>query len=218
VSLGKNELDAQHLTIVTTNYDLLAEMSFIALKCKLSLPAPWEEVKKVHPDDRMYDPDGRGPLLCKLHGSLNWSDQSESSLRVDCGLVRVASGPPIRVWPQCCVNPDAVDTYTPLIIPPMFLKGRVPPVLQPMWTAAANALKQADRLIFVGYSFPESDTNMRFFIGGCLSDNLNVQIRIVDPDADDLRTRLHDKFGDAFFQRLRTVKGCWEKASWSVDV
>ncbi|HLN64800.1 MAG TPA: SIR2 family protein [Symbiobacteriaceae bacterium] len=83
-----------------------------------------------------------GPLLAKLHGSLNWA------VCPACGLVAVGA--------RACQRCDNRRLHG-LIISPTLIKSYEGAHLQQIWDRALACVQQADRLLFVGYSLPEAD-------------------------------------------------------------
>jgi hypothetical protein len=116
--------------------------------------------------------------------------------------------------PDVCSS-DYTDHRTPLIIPPSFLKPDLPSVLlKAAWSSGAKALSGAKFVVFVGYSFPTSDTEMMYFLGSALSKNADLNgIYIVDPNASDIEERLCAEgsgCGHYFKTLLHSVPVRWE--------
>jgi hypothetical protein len=116
------------------------------------------------------------------------------------------------VMPLPCAN-DYQDVSAPIIIPPSFLKPELARPLRSIWSGAAKALREADRLIFVGYSFPESDTEMTYFLAAALATNVGIEeICVVDPNALQIVQRLtgeRSRFGSHFKALLTSQVGSW---------
>ena len=107
---------------------------------------------------------------------------------------------------------------TPLIVPPTLFKMQTMSTFREIWNAAGKALEEAEKLVFIGFSFPESDTYIKYFLAANLYENVDLRpIEIVDPNADKICERLKDSnFGIHFKDRLRYVKGTWEEADYCV--
>jgi hypothetical protein len=95
-----------------------------------------------------------GPLLAKLHGSLNWA------LCPACGHIEVADAKVAHVLPHVeglsCSRCDNRRLHG-LIISPTWLKSYEGAHLQHVWDLALECMQQAERLVFVGYSMPPAD-------------------------------------------------------------
>lgn len=98
--------------------------------------------------------DLRGPLLLKLHGSLNWARCPA------CGRIAIAGEKVAHLLPHVkglacsrCGN----DRLSGLIISTTFLKSYGGSYLGHLWDLALEAIQQAERISFVGYSMPAAD-------------------------------------------------------------
>lgn len=201
------------LTLITTNYDVLCEYGFWLNQHPVSLAL----------DD--YSPMGgrEGHLyrknstirLCKLHGSVNW--QCEERLQPivvddrlhECG---VFEDDETRVFQVPQVNCDDLD-YVPLIAPPTYFKLDPHPQMNSTWEYARRAIVNAEHIAFVGYSFPDSDVHMRYFLASAIYDNENCPtVSLVGPDASGISGRLvqQGSFGRHFLDGLRPVTKNWE--------
>jgi len=141
------------LGYLTFNYDCYLEHSLA------------EESFKYIPDNldtsSLEDLIEGGIPIIKLHGSLSWLHR--------CGCQRIEfKAPPFNTNVQ--VEPiytNNLDWSEPAIIPPTFYKQEInddsrrgipltETILQ-QWRAALSILKNVEKIIFVGYSFPASD-------------------------------------------------------------
>jgi len=52
----------------------------------------------------------------------------------------------------------------PVIVPPTFFKDMSKVFLSLIWNKAENALRQVDRIIFCGYSFPDADLHIKYLL------------------------------------------------------
>jgi hypothetical protein len=120
--------------------------------------------------------------------------------------------------PRICSNFS--PPQAPLIIPPSFLKPDLAPTIKEVWKGAAAALAAAHDVIFVGYSFPESDREMMYFLATAFTNNALLRsIHIVDPNADQIASRLtssQSKAGSHFKALLHTHSESWldTQLSW----
>jgi NAD-dependent SIR2 family protein deacetylase len=103
-----------------------------------------------------------GPLLAKLHGSLNWARCPA------CGRVTVLGpgahrGAPLASPPVGCPQ-CGCPRLRRLIISPTWLKSYDGSQLQPVWDRALEAVQRAERIVFVGYSMPPADVAVHHLI------------------------------------------------------
>ena len=161
--------------IMSFNYDLLVEAS---------LEKYVQHVDKRHlyglPIISRRDTTGRfatrsddnRPTLYKLHGSINWLyggikyPNSSIVLREDDDFG------------------NSYDDLEPVIIPPTSSKSSFysNEALRAQWRNAGRDLQNADRLIVIGYSMPESDLQVKAMLTTSLK--ANAEIVVVDPDTD----------------------------------
>ena len=168
------------VTIVTTNYDLIADKAaqyitdeYLGYSHNASPPKDlrrsqygcpirgvWTQLANGNYIlDQEYEPWAltRGIPVYKLHGSTNWAycdickKLDLSATRYDVQAVFSSNEPLAKC--QNCESP-----YTWLIIPPIPNKNSMShPVLAQVWRAAEEVLEAAQLVIFVGYSFPLAD-------------------------------------------------------------
>jgi len=167
------------LDIVTTNYDMLPEILLSATGDGPAAPAG-PEMRIADASDGTNGSIYAGPgeqILHKLHGSVNWFRRRGKAPEVyydDRVGKQIDVGVPAQPCPVswCAEHGEKLpEKFRPLIAPPSFLKTYKPGVIQTAWNGAEEAIRKANRLIFIGYSFPPSDTIMRFFLGNALAGN-----------------------------------------------
>lgn len=209
------------LTVITTNYDIVAEYTFWRIGLNFYLPIRWKNINGQRKTvGNMYSLDkGKNPLLCKLHGSLNWFSSGPESLTVEGRIIdeEVDTGTNTkRVQLPLIAEKEYILNKVPLIVPPTVFKLHVVPCLQRIWEAAGLALREADKLVFVGFSFPNSDIYIRYFLAASITENVRLdKILIVDPDADAICKKLKEsgsKFGERFKELLKPWTVKWSLA------
>lgn len=205
------------LTIVTTNYDLMAEFALVGQVLAPRLPFAWNPLAENARVGDLYSDRDDHPLICKLHGSLNWyapADDNET-VEVADAIVRL-QGEPVSVdnkfnWPT--VGQTRYESpRAPLLVPPTFFKERRNR-LDPVWESAGNALRRAQQIVFIGYSFPASDYHMAYFLGAAIAENGRLeQIEIVDPNAKAIINAFEaEPYGNKFRQLVRNNdERCWQ--------
>ncbi len=100
--------------------------------------------------------------LYKLHGSLNWLYcHSCISLK----LTEQQKGGSMTVEKDIpCANRDCHANYQLLIIPPTFFKVMSNYYLSQIWYKAELTLREAERIFFCGYSFPDADIHIKYLL------------------------------------------------------
>lgn len=166
------------VTVLTTNYDILAERGIRHVPRK-RIPRPG-----FHYGDGPEHLEGGGypsythiqkiaisghvPLL-KLHGSVSWSYRNGRLIHYhDC---------------RPAIRGDAA------LVAPVTEK-RLPEFLRPTWDRAHEALTQAQKWIFVGYSLPEYDHLVVDLLRSCSGHHPEIHIFDPDPSVADRYTYL----------------------------
>lgn len=171
--------------IVTTNWDILLERS-ISKSIGLAsddytsinydnLIQPYHEA--IHPQQSY----GYIPPILKLHGSLNWGFCKK------CGQLYYFNR---KIYTQL-ISYDNVKckkhrrtSLNPFIVPPTLSKlenaemnkEKSPYVpLRSVWAKASEYLRLCEKVYFIGYSFPETDVQMKIFISNALRKNENLK-------------------------------------------
>jgi hypothetical protein len=101
--------------------------------------------------------------LLKLHGSLNFP------------VPNTRRGTPDKPWNMAAALPE------PFILPPVFNK-LAGDAASSMWTAALSRLRTAKNVVVVGYSLPQTDIYMQYFLKAALGPNLDLnKLTVFDP-------------------------------------
>lgn len=239
LGVSKERESGNKLSIITTNYDITLEYMLWRLGFHCYVPFEWEpfmfEFGYKSQSESMYDRAEyeTSILTCKLHGSINWFSNSENrnSLKVLNNLYRGEidedldyeddlSSPDFNfktVWYPEISNESYKFEQVPFIVPLTIFKLQPDRRIQAIWDAAGKALKKADKLIFVGYSFPESDLYMRYFLAANLYENVDLRvIHIISPSASKTLDKLKKIMGINFSNRLRALDEKWENCGYSV--
>lgn len=139
--------------IITFNYDLFLEKTIQqedSLKeiFEYAIPSKHEDKSKIQ--------------IYKLHGSLNW-EQSQKGVEVEYKDLTNLNIPERKYYPD--------GKYTqPTIIGPTLFKQEIAvdfqkePValfFKSLWRMCWEKLKEMDNLIFIGFSFPQTDFHVR---------------------------------------------------------
>lgn len=212
-------------TIVTFNYDLVLERSLLQtligpalcdaevelpfhhLRVRYHFPSVKEELWEVKRTGFEFhsEPEGyrrrAGYLL--LSSS---ADASDSML--DLELLKLHGS---LNFPRGNCDPVSFNITAPLedpyILPPIFnkLSSDTP---ADMWKVAMTRLSQAKNVIFVGYSLPDTDIYMQYFLKASLGPNKNLnRVHVIDPalatvDAAKLKQRYENCFAPQLRSRL----------------
>ncbi len=104
-------------------------------------------------------------FVLKLHGSINWRSRlGEAAARSPTGILHHEDWyREPRFSPQLANNIEPHLEPDPLIVPPALMKTdlAVHPVLSVVWKLARERLRDANTVVFIGYSFPVTDLAAR---------------------------------------------------------
>lgn len=126
-----------------------------------------------------------GIELIKLHGSLNF--------------------PKTRTKEQCC---PVCAVENPLILPPIFNKIGYGRALDHAWCVALQRLRKVKNIIIVGYSLPDTDIYMQYFLKAGLGPNKDLnKITVFDPllfQDDDASNKMKERYKSCFSPQLQS--------------
>lgn len=110
-----------------------------------------------------------GPVLLKPHGSLNWYEKAHVKPVPNEKFVEIFPRknpyqPIVAFLPPRGIISKVGRHYTPLIVPPAYLKDFNRPIFQELWRRCTDVLSTPRRLIFLGYSLPRADLQSQFIL------------------------------------------------------
>jgi hypothetical protein len=188
-------------SVITLNYDELIESLFLQ-KGYLTSVEYMYPIVVTHANSR----GGSGllggyqqiaPPLFKLHGSVNWYYSGSEKFFGET----IYYYPPSGLQLQDHKN---VADKVPLIAPPTFDKSTFMnnEALKSLWLLAKQQMLACNRLIFIGYSFPESDLMLLYFLKEAAA---NISSIIVVDQSESVISRVRAIFPD------KEIKNCIEK-------
>lgn len=221
-----------NVSFVTTNYDVHIELAIANRGKRVRVPdreLPWKtEHFRAGCQLPMYSDDVNAIPVFKLHGSVHWIKDSGKTTYCDAIIADSLdhNDIPTGVRLQCATHngsrsqaADWCRTNTPVIVPPSVLKPSMLgyDLLRKQWDGACKALAAADRLWFIGYSFPESDSFMRYFLGSALFKNSRLrEIVVIDPDRDVIDNRARPLFAQPHHQNaFLGIPASWKEVQFS---
>ena len=163
------------MTIITTNWDSIAEKIFNKYKLEYSVFSG----KNIE--------DKNGINIIKLHGSINWFHCNA------CGELEITNEESIAEYlfqdeksAECskCNMSDSHDKIylRPEIITPTMFKTLDSYLYRSIWRKASEALSSANRIIFVGYSLPIADFEIRYLLKKNIKFNTKIDVVLRDTD------------------------------------
>ncbi len=216
---GNNYPNLDNVSVITTNWDILLDTSIqTQIDARHYLNAVVDYccyISSYQKDDNRVKPGlevlGRGGFnvkLIKLHGSLNWLQCPRCQrvyVDIDDKIAINQFTNPINCR-HCDENFKKQTSHklTSNIIMPTFLKNLSNPQYKLIWQNAGVELSEANKIIFIGYSLPQADFEMRQLLSRMV--RKDAEIAVVgysnDPKTDknfqELENRYKVFFGDRF--------------------
>lgn len=150
---------AMRNTVITFNYDTVLENALSNWKLK-----SWYgfESNSVEYDDTSTfvsenNDDLTLPVL-KLHGSVNWAMPQENGRLRIYGSYEELLGQNRQV----------------LLVPPTWRKTFSGPISH-VWDAAVRALRDATRIVIIGFSIPPTDIHFKYLLAAGLQENISLR-------------------------------------------
>jgi NAD-dependent SIR2 family protein deacetylase len=157
----------RHTIFISTNYDLLIDE---ALGMNLDYGVEFAGLHKFGGRETV------GPnavKLFKIHGSLNWLYcpvcNNLNGFEVKAVLSLLYPDRPITQCEFCS------SIMSPVIVPPTFYKDMSRVFLSSIWNRAENALREADHVIFCGYSLPDADMHIKYLLKRMQTNRANLK-------------------------------------------
>lgn len=153
------------ITFITTNYDTLLddaiELEAITTSRGTGSVVDYGFEKLAHSETDTYAELRTFPCY-KIHGSLNWlycgaCDILDITYASD-GVLRLVDEPNAARCPTC------ETVRTPIIVPPSYYKTMSSVHLAVVWGKAFRAMREAEHVVFCGYSFPDADLHVKYLV------------------------------------------------------
>lgn len=106
---------------------------------------------------------GEHPILLKPHGSLNWFEENPGRHLTSTKRIEIFDS--VYAFQKFrAPNSKHGRVYTPLIVPPVYLKDFDKPIFVRLWKSCTSILSRARKVVFVGYSMPAADLHAQFIM------------------------------------------------------
>ena len=179
--------------VISTNYDIVVDNCFlktfqngmnygVKFRKGFDTSSGYPDVYLAVPPSIAAHSIDTGASLLKLHGSFNWlycprCDELDISVAQKGALECMSS----KVY--CYNNQSCTELYQPLIISPTFLKNYKNRIIREVWSLAEQAVANAQEIIFIGYSMPVDDYEIKSMLLRGIARNKNKEkpaITVVD--------------------------------------
>lgn len=165
-------------TVISTNYDVIVDNAmFVLSEFHQNMRPPNYGVNIETQRYRDFCYGGTFGNLLKIHGSLNWMycDKCKrlelfisEGMRTAKALDELYHTVPFDDAYSCqgtaCRNPQCDGFINPILITPTYVKDYENPHVDNVWKQAEEKLKEADRVVFIGYSLPTDDVEVAMLL------------------------------------------------------
>ncbi len=178
---------AADVAVISFNYDVGLDYAF--------------HFKSVPLDYGLQDNDTPATNVipyAKLHGSVNWVlcqhcnavqplNLGDFFTRYKWETAFIDTSKPVRLnieqalgGLKHCEQPCTPEA---LIVPPTWNKSQYGDVIESVWRRAAKEMSEAENIVVIGYSLPQTDQFFQYLFGlGCVGRRLLRQFIVCDPD------------------------------------
>lgn len=166
-------------TFISLNYDILIDNALADVHQQYDLDYSLEFTNYREGGDWHRPDPTKSVKLFKIHGSLNWL---YCPTCLSLTLTPQKKGVREFIYqPKKCVCPSCNNMTNPIIVPPTFFKVMSNYYLQQVWHSVEKELRNVKKLIFCGYSFPDADIHIKYFLKRIeLSRNSQVEVIIIN--------------------------------------
>lgn len=212
---NRNYRNIDNVSVLSMNWDILLDNSIkqnidnnyrekavVDYCCYIS--SFWPHDNSVIPGLEMLGMGGFNVKLLKLHGSLNWL-QCPRCQRVYIDFHnKIAIGQydhPVSCR-HCETNFGRHDSHKLFsnLIMPTFLKNLSNPQYKLIWQNAGVELSEAERVVFIGYSLPQADFEMRQLLSRMIRPKATIEVvdygEETNPRIADMMHRYNVFFGE----------------------
>lgn len=169
----------QETCFVSLNYDILIDNAIAEIYPDFDLDYGINFTNYSQDDDWHKPSCEKSIKLFKLHGSLNWL-----YCPICCSLTLT---PKEKGVCKLLYNPDECNclhcscSTVPIIIPPTYFKVMSNYYLREVWHKTEEILRDAQKIVFCGYSFPDADIHLKYLLKRVeLYRNRNLEIVVVN--------------------------------------
>ena len=187
-----NYRNSDPVSVISTNWDILldnsihneiqrsSELGVVDYCCYVSSYNKHDDT--VKPGLEILGKGGYNVKLLKLHGSLNWLQCPKCQrIYVDFNA-KIAMNPFANIdSPRCRHCDDNFGKYNSHnlnanLIMPTFLKDLSNPQYKIIWQNAGIELSEAKKIVFIGYSLPQADFEMRQLLSRMVDKKTEIEV------------------------------------------
>jgi hypothetical protein len=138
--------------------------------------------------------------LLKLHASMNWL------YCPNCERMYIRPERKLILNPIPCKCQKQI--MRPMLVSPTFLKNFDNVHLRNVWHLAGAKLREAERVVFIGYSLPQADFDFRYLLQRHLKSEMQIEVvDYLDESLDEIPRILREKQLEELESRYRHLLG-----------
>lgn len=191
-------------SFISLNYDILIDNALVDLYPRYHLDYGTNFINYSQKDNWHRPIPSKSVKLYKIHGSLNWLYCPTCiSLKLSPKEKKAATLVFRRQKCKIC-NSEMI----PIIIPPTFFKVMSNYHLQQIWHESERSLKEAERIFFCGYSFPDADIHIKYLLKRAeLFKGIVPEIYIINNNENktDYQRKIEESRYKRFFKNIQNV-------------
>lgn len=211
------------VSIISTNWDILLdnsinniiinqeELGVVDYCCYVS--SYDKDDNKIKPGLEILGMGGFNTKLLKLHGSLNWL-QCPKCQRIYIKFdQKIAMDPFRNISAKRCRHCDEnfENSFAHILqsnlIMPTFLKDLSNPQYKIIWQNAGIELSEAKKIVFIGYSLPQADFEMRQLLARMVDSKTEIEVvDFKDEENPDKFNKLCVNYEQFFGRKIKTYK------------
>lgn len=191
IALRTKHRKGDPFAILSTNWDILLDDSLrrkmphsegvVDYCCN---PSAYDDKEPIVPGLTALEKDLYNIKLLKLHGSMNWLQCKRCQRLFVTFFEKIAIGEYVNkpVCRECEINfkneltPDGGAFLSSLLIMPTLLKDLNNFQLKLIWQNAGIELSEASTIVFMGYSFPMADFELRQLLARNVRHKSNIEV------------------------------------------
>jgi hypothetical protein len=196
----------KNAVFINLNWDFLLEQILLHLGYQVEYGVSLKSIEK-HQERGAA---GKKMLVLKPHGSLNWRlcpicetiyffmKYSDISTCSQCRSIYEKKNRIIQLFQdkhRFTFEPDLL----PLLVSPTFMKNNIVPQLNIIMQKMYRALTEADELIFIGYSLPISDHDIRDYLIKAYSLKPEISVKVILKSNDQREKKALQSHYDSIF-------------------
>jgi NAD-dependent SIR2 family protein deacetylase len=167
--------------VISLNYDVVADNALMAVGRMQAQNAPSYPEYECDIVTGEYQRGHKWGRLLKLHGSLNWS-YCPNCHAMEIGISgrwMMPEGWDVKQVFQC----EACNTLLrTVLVAPTHRKDYRNPHIAQVWYKAERLLRQAQRVVFIGYSLPDDDVEVMYLLKRGLWDLRGPAVTVIEYD------------------------------------